>query len=270
MRGTTALIIAVLALSGPLTGQGASPSPAAASEIRIGDSLYTALKPVEALAHYRAALAHDSTNYEALWKAGRELVDIAKQIEGKDDSSKHLRDSLYTLARAEGEAAVRVNPRGADGHFTVGQALGRLSRTKGGKERVRFAKLIYDEGMLAITLDSTHDGAYHLVGAWHAEVKRLSWIQRKAAAILFGGGFLSRGNWPDAQHYLERAVALRPRNIFHRLELAEVYVDVGKYSLARDQLRMIHDLPIADVLDHEYKARAAALLDDIKNEKDET
>jgi len=269
MRGMTLPVIVVLTTSlplAPLAGQATTP----ASEIRIGDSLYTALQPAAALAHYRAALAHDSTNYEALWKAGRELVDIAKQIEGKDDSSKHLRDSLYTLARAEGEAAVRVNPRGADGHFTVGQALGRLSRTKGGKERVRFAKLIYDEGMKAIALDSTLDGAYHLVGAWHAEVKRLSWIQRKAAAILFGGGFLSMGNWPDAQRYLERAVALRPRNIFHHLELAEVYVDVGKYSLARDQLRMIHDLPIADVLDHEYKTSATALLDDIKNEKDET
>src|SRR2546426_3053711 len=101
------------------------------------------------------------SNYAALWKAGRELVDIAKQVQGKDDSSKHLRDSLYTAARAYGEAAVRVNPTGADGHFTIGQALGRLSRTKGGKERVRFAKIIYDEGMKAIELDSTHDGAYH-------------------------------------------------------------------------------------------------------------
>src|SRR5437762_1873835 len=97
------------------------------------------------------------TNNAALWKAGREAVDLAKQIEGKDDSSKQVRDSLYVMARAYGEAAVRVNPNGADGHFTIGQALGRLSRTKGGKERVRFAKIIYDEGMKALECDSTHD-----------------------------------------------------------------------------------------------------------------
>src|SRR5213592_2124754 len=30
----------------------------------------------QGLLHYRAALAHDSTNYAALWKAGREAVDI--------------------------------------------------------------------------------------------------------------------------------------------------------------------------------------------------
>src|SRR5438874_5006244 len=37
-----------------------------------GDSAYTALAPQQALAHYRAALALDSLNYQALWKAGRE------------------------------------------------------------------------------------------------------------------------------------------------------------------------------------------------------
>src|SRR5216110_2145023 len=211
MRGPGSLLIC-LAVPVLLAGQA---QPTVAEHIALGDSAHAALAPQQALGHYRAALAHDSTNYAALWKAGREAVDIAKQIEGKDDSSKQVRDSLYVMARAFGEAAVRVNPNGADGHFAIGQALGRLSRTKGGKERVRFAKIIYDEGMKAIALDSTLDGAYHLVGAWHAEVKRLSWIQRKAAAMLFGGGFLSMGNWPDAQRYLERAVALRPRNIFH-------------------------------------------------------
>ncbi len=141
MRGSMLLL---LFLAGPARAQ---THPTVAEHIVLGDSAHAALAPAQALQHYRAALAADSTNYAALWKAGRELVDIAKQVEGKDDSSKHLRDSLYTTARAYGEAAVRVNPSGADGHFTVGQALGRLSRTKGGKERVRFAKIIYDEGM---------------------------------------------------------------------------------------------------------------------------
>src|SRR5437773_4233464 len=249
---------------------GAQTHPTVAEHIVLGDSAHAALAPAQALQHYRAALAADSTNYAALWRAGRELVDIAKQVQGRDDSSKHLRDSLYLEARAFGEAAVRVNPSGADGHFLIGQALGRLSRTKGGKERVHFARIIYDEGMKAIELDSTHDGAYHLIGAWHAEVKRLSWIQRKAAALLFGGGFLAKGNWHDAQAYLEKAVALDPRKIFHRLELGEVYIDLGQYSEARAELRAVSTLPVTDVLDPEYKNEASQLLEDIKGERDET
>src|SRR5256886_13567493 len=144
MRGLPSWVPVSRPVPAALAGQA---RPTVAEHIALGDSAYAALAPQQALAHYRAALALDSLNYQALWKAGRELGDIAKQITGKNDSSKHLRDSLYTEARDFGEAAVRVNPNGADGHFTIGQALGRLSRTKGGKERVRFAKIIYDEGM---------------------------------------------------------------------------------------------------------------------------
>ncbi len=243
MRRPVSLLMS-LAIPALLAGQA---QPTVAEHIALGDSAHAALAPQQALGHYRAALARDSTNYAALWKAGREAVDIAKQIEGKDE-----------------------NPNGADGHFTIGQALGRLSRTKGGKERVRFAKIIYDEGMKALECDSTHDGANHLIGAWHAEVKRLSGFEKFFAKALYGGGFLDKGNWEDAQKYLQKAVALKPQNIFHRLELGEVYVDVGKYSKAREQFTAIDPLPIADVLDHEYKRDAKQILDDIKGEKDET
>src|SRR5438132_733190 len=235
MRAVTSLVLVWVAGPALVAGQA---RPTLAEHIALGDSAYAALAPQQALGHYRAALALDSLNYQALWKAGREFVDIAKQITGKDDSSKHLRDSLYTQARAFGESAVRVNPNGADGHFTVGQALGRLSRTKGGKERVRFAKIIYDEGMKAIELDSTHDGACHLVGAWHAEVKRLSGFEKFFAKTLFGGGFLDRGNWDDAQKYLAKAVALKPQNVFHRLELGEVYVHAEPVPQAMNEVRV--------------------------------
>lgn len=276
MRGVISLVpgrlaaLTALALSGAPAAVAQRPL-SAAEQIALGDSAYAALAPAQALGHYRAALAIDSSSYPASWKAGRELVDIAKQIPDEaGDSSRHLRDSLYMAARAYGEAAVRLNPTGADGHFTVAQALGRLARTKGGKERVRFAKLIYDEGMKAIELDSTHDGAYHLIGAWHMEVMLLSGFQRFFAKTLFGGGFLDKGNWADAERYLERAVALKPQNIFHHLELGEVYFDVGKVSKAREQFTLIATLPIGDVLDPRYQKEAKQILDDIKNDKDRT
>jgi thioredoxin-like negative regulator of GroEL len=71
-------------------------------------------------------------------------------------------------------------------------------------------------------------------------------------------------------HHLQRAVAIAPNHIYHRLELAEVYTDLGRYSKAREQLRVIATLPNVDVLDAQYKEDAAALLKDIQNEKDET
>ena len=218
----------------------------AAGHVALGDSAQPLLHPDVALRHYRAALTLDSTSYDANWKAARAMADIAKQLEGDADSL------------------------GADGHYALAMVLGRLSRTKGSKERVRFAKLIFDEATRAIALNPGHDGAHHVLGAWHAEVKRLSAIQRFFAKALFGGGFMSVATWADAVQHLQRAVALNPQHIYHRLELAEVYEDLGQYSKAREQLTVIPTLPIADVLDPQYKRDAAEFLDDIKNEKDRT
>jgi tetratricopeptide (TPR) repeat protein len=242
----------------------------AAEHVALGDSATAALQPDVALRHFQAALALDSTSYEANWKAARAIADVAKQIEGNADSLKKRRDSLYTAGRGYAERAIRADSLGADGHYALAMVLGRLSRTKGSKERVRYAKLIFDEASRAIALNPNHDGAHHVLGAWNAEVKRLSGIQRFFAKALFGGGFMSVANWDDAVTHLERAVALYPEHIYHRLELAEVYTDLGRYSKAREQLTVIPTLPIRDVLDAQYKEDAAALLEDIKNEKDET
>src|SRR2546427_8018152 len=89
MRGVTPLVLASVLLPAALGGQ---TQLSVAEHLALGDSAHAALAPAQALQHYRAALAIDSTNYQARWKAGRELVDIAKQIEGKDDSSKRRRD----------------------------------------------------------------------------------------------------------------------------------------------------------------------------------
>ena len=228
------------------------------------------MHPDVQLHHYQAALAADSLSYEANWKAARAIADVAKQIQGNADSLKARRDSLYAVGRVYAERAVRIDSTKADGHYVLAMVLGRLSRTKGSKERVRYAKIIYDEATRAVQIDSTYDNAHHVLGAWNAEVKRLSGIQRFFAKALFGGGFMDKANWDDAVMHLKTAVRLAPDHIYHRLELAEVYVDLGKYSLARVQLQAIAALPPADVMDPQYKEDAAALFKDIEKEKDET
>jgi tetratricopeptide (TPR) repeat protein len=254
--------LVVLLLAAPLAAQ------TAAEHIALGDSANPFLHPDVALRHYREALALDSLNFAANWKAARAMADIAKQLAG--DSTKDERDSLYSVGRTYAERALRIDSTHAEGHYVVALVLGRLSRTRGGKERVRFARIIYDQAMRAVQIDSTLDGAWHILGAWNAEVKRLSGFTRFFAKALFGAGFMDKANWPDAQRFLERAVAIRPQHVYHRLELAQVYVDVGKYSRAREQLTTIATLPTGDVMDPTYQRQAATLLADIRDKKDES
>ena len=254
--------LVALLLAAPLAAQ------TAAEHIALGDSANPFLHPDVALRHYREALELDSLNFAANWKAARAMADIAKQLEG--DSTKDRRDSLYSVGRTYAERALRIDSVHAEGHYVVALVLGRLSRTRGGKERVRFARIIYDEAMRAAQIDSTLDGAWHVLGAWNAEVKRLSGFTRFFAKALFGAGFMDKANWEDAQRFLERAVAIRPSHVYHRLELAQVYIDVGKYSRAREQLTTIETLPIGDVMDPTYKREAARLLAEIRDKKDES
>jgi tetratricopeptide (TPR) repeat protein len=234
----------------------------AAEHLAMGDSLRHALQSAQALHHYQAALALEPGSYPANWKAAREIADVAKQLLG--DSLKNRRDSLYSLGRTYAEAALKLDSTNADGHFALALVLGRLSRTRGGKERVRFAKIIYDEAARAVQLDSAHDGAWHILGAWNAEVKRLSGFTRFFAKTLFGAGFMDRATWDDAVKDLERAVALNPQHVYHRFELAGVYLDVGDAAKATAQLQALATLPVGDPMDPYYQRIGAAALHDIQ------
>lgn len=223
-----------------------------------GDSLTEALQPVDALEAYRAAYMLEQT-YEAMWKFALAQIEVAKQLvgSGQDD----LRDSLYGVARLYAEAAVRADSLDAEGHFMVANALGRLSRTRGGKERVRFAEIIYDEATRALAIDPTHAGAHHVLGAWHAEVKQLSGMTRFFAKTFFGAGFFDRASWDSSLVHLERAVELEPDYLFHRLELAHVYLALERDADARVQLETVLRLPpTSDVQDPAYQEEARALL----------
>jgi tetratricopeptide (TPR) repeat protein len=248
-------------LASAVTLAQAAPAQTIAHHVAVGDSLYDAMKPAEAREQYRAALFIDAANYEALWKFARAQVDVAKQLVA--DQDRELREELYNDAWIYAAEAVRVDSTGADGHFMLAQVLGRLSRTKGGKDRVRFGRQIYDAAALALRLDSLHDGAHHVMGAWHAEVKRLSGITKFFAKTFLGGGFLSRASWDSAVVHLERAVQIRPDYIYHRLELAEVYLDLEDYARARDQLQRLLELPTTDVMDSRHKETAARLLEEV-------
>ena len=254
-----------------------------AEHIALGDSARAALHSDAALRHYQAAVEEiqravgtqlqtiagvhtpNPIYCEALWKAAREISDVAKQLLG--DSLKQRRDSLYSIGRTWAEAALQADSSVANAHFSLALVLGRLSRTRGGKERVRFGKIIYDETERTIQMDPRHDGAYHILGMWNAEVKRLSGFTRFAAKTFLGAGFMSRASWDSAVANMERAVQLNPQHIYHRLELASVYLDVDQAAKAKEQLQAIAALPDGDPMDPYYKRLAAAALADIDRGK---
>lgn len=231
-----------------------------------GDSLDQQLRPDSALVWYQRAVALDSTGPRQLWKVGHALVDIAKQLPDEPKSNRAIRDSMYTAATQYGYRALVIHNNEADAHFVVAMAFGRLALTKGGRERLRAGKAIRWECELALKTKPDHDGAHHVLGAYHAEIQRLSPVTRFLAKTLFGAKMLTYSNWDSAQVHLERAVAIDPNYIYHRLELATVLIDRKRWDEAKTQLAAIATLPpTSDVMDPTYKKEAEALLLEIRH-----
>lgn len=235
----------------------AAQGTAAAAQVAIGDRDYAARNLTSALQHYEAAVAIDSTLVEALWKAANSAVDLGEFNDAE-------RERYYARGEQLARLAVKANPASAEAHFALAKALGRVALSKGKREKVKYARIVHDEVREALRLDQTNAGALHVLGMWNAEIMRLSGFERWAARNLLGGGILGEANWDNAQAYLERAAAIEPNRITHRLDLAGVYADRGETAKAREQYEMIARLPVTDYNDPQYKKLAEERLQTLR------
>lgn len=229
------------------------------AEIAVGDSLHTALEPAAALARYEAAIALDSLNADALGKASRTVVDLGEQ---EPDAAR--RKALYRKGVDYARRAIASAPNDAEPHFHLARALGRLALSVGVRERVRFANEIHAEGTEALRLDPNHPGALHVLGAWNAEVMRLSGIERFFAKNVLGGRVFNQASWDKAVSYMERAVELDPDRLTHQLDLARIYADLKQRDKARTLLEGVIAGRVRDVNDPLYKKEAEAELKKLK------
>jgi len=237
-------------------------APSAASQT-VADHVAMGVAAIEAhdlrtgLAHYEAALALDSTDYAANWRAAFALLDEGELI--PDSLGGSERDSLFARAEALALRAVAADSTGPEGHFAVAATVGRAALTMGKRERIRRAKVVREEALRTLALDPTHDGAYHVLGRWNAEVMRLSGFSRFFAKKFLGAGIFGEASWDQAIANLQKAVELDPGRIYHRLELARIYADRKRYQEALDQLGRISSLPDREILDPLYRERAMEL-----------
>ncbi|MEP7227419.1 MAG: hypothetical protein ABI785_08670 [Gemmatimonadales bacterium] len=210
-----------------------------------------------ALRHFQAALDQDSSSYDANWRGALTLLDLSEQI--PEASKGKQRDSLYSLAERYAARAVAAKPQGADGHFALAAAIGRASQALPTEERIRRAGIIRTEALRTIELNPRHDGAYHIMGLWNAEIMRLSGLSRFFARNFLGAAVFKKASWNNAIANMQKAVELDPGRIYHHLELARIYADRKRQGDAETQLHAVESLPAREVMDSMYKREGAEL-----------
>ncbi len=247
------MLIRLAALLVLITSQSFAQS--ATQHVALGDRAYSALNANVALAHFEAAAKADSLSYAALWKSSRSLMDIAAT-----EPKQQMRDSLYAAAEKYARRAISVAPNDAEGHFSLARALGKTALAQSPKGRTKYAKAIRQEALRCLEIDPKHAGCLHVMGMWNAEVRRLSGFVRKMAETFLGGKIFATATWAQAIDYMERAVALEPNRIAHRIDLAEVYRDAGFKDKARTEFEAVLRLPVSASPDASYKSQAREAL----------
>lgn len=253
---TLIFVAALLLPSAPLAAQ-------STDHVVRGDDAYAALNPADAIAHYEAAIARDSASYDALWKASRSLADLA---EYEPDRAK--RTDMYRRAERLARRAVHVNPHDAEAHFHLARAVGRVALSHGPKDRVKYGKEVREIALEALRLEPDHPGALHVMGMWHAEVRRLPGIARFFAKSFLGGQIFGSAQWDEAVRLLSRAVEVDPQRLAHHLDLARIYRDIDQHDSARLHYQHVIDGAPTDYNDERYKAEAREELRRMSNEND--
>jgi tetratricopeptide (TPR) repeat protein len=251
-RGLGLAVLCLVALTaGPVVAQRVEDHVALGIAASDAHDLRTALQ------HFQAALDQDSSSYEANWRGAITLLTLGEQL--GDTGKNPERDSLYQQAERYAGRAVASNPAGADGHFALAASIGRTSLTMGRKARIRRAAIIRSEALRTIALNPRHDGAYHILGRWNAEIMRISGLGRFFAKSFLGAGIFNQASWGKAIYNMEKAVQLDPGRIYHHLELAEIYAERKRVADAKTQLHLVDSLPDREVMDSVYKRQGAAL-----------
>lgn len=231
----------------------------AAEHVALGDKAHVEMKAPDALRHYEEAIKADPRNYEALWKATREAVDV-----GEYHPDEKERDRLYTLAEQYARRAVEANPNDAEGHFHLARALGRKALSLGKRDQVKYAGDVRTHALDALRINPKHPGALHVMGMWNYNVMQLSGITRFMAKTFLGGKVFDSANWDDAQRYMEESVAIEPNRLVHHLDLARVYKARDHKEKARAEYQATINGAPAEFNDRKYQSEAADELADVR------
>ncbi len=206
-----------------------------------------------ALVKFSEAHKAKPNNLEVLYKCS----ELCSRI-GNREPNPSVRDRYYDNALAFAKLAYQHYPHSDDANVAMSIALGRIALTKSGKEKITTVKLIKQHAEKAIKANPNNFKAWHILGKWNYEVSNLSFIERAATKILYGG--LPNASLQVAIEAYDKARKLNPYFCLNYLELAKAYYSNHESGKAISMLSSMVPIPNTTEDDPIIKKEASALL----------
>lgn len=217
------------------------------------------LNDAAAFETYKRTIRLYPKNYTALWKAS----ELGSKIGSRQPTPKEKQE-FFNNARIYAQAAIKVNPAGADGYYTLAVAMGRMALTQSGREKVNSVKEIRSNAEHAIRLNPNHAKAWHVLGKWHYEVANLGMFEKAALRVVYGG--LPAASFSESIKAYERARQLEPWFLLNYLELAKALDGADQRPKAIEYLKKLSALPNKTADDPRIKESAARLMKEWQND----
>ncbi len=171
---------------------------------------------------------------------------------------------LVAAAVGHAREAVKTAPDSAAGHLELAVALGRQALKEGPKTQLSLSREVKSEVDRALAIAPSLGRAWHVLAIWNRKLASLNFMERAVAKTVLGG--VPKGaSMENAVAHLQRAIALEPAYVNHRLELGRTFMQLKRTAEARRELeRAVALPPEPGPLDARYQAEARALLGKLK------
>ena len=138
--------------------------------------------------------------------------------------------------------AVKTAPDSAAGHLELAVALGRQALKEGPKTQLSLSREIKSEVDRALAIDPALGRGWHVLAIWNRKLASLNFVERTVAKTVLGG--VPKGaTMENAVAHLQKAIALEPDYVNHRLELGRTFMQLKRTAEARRELERAVALP---------------------------
>nr|CCA18829.1 regulator of microtubule dynamics protein putative [Albugo laibachii Nc14] len=173
------------------------------------------------------------------WRLSRASYDVANL---KATTSEERKELLY-FAKGIIEKAVQLAEDNPQVHNWYGIILSSVGDYEGSKSSIANSYKIKQHWEKSLQLDPNRSTTYHLLGRWCMAITDLSWLERKAAAVLFGTPPTS--SYHEALQYLLKCEKIAPgtwkKNAFL---IAQVYLKQNDRIKAKEWAEKALTVPI--------------------------
>lgn len=190
-----------------------------------------------ALEKYKELATADPSNIPALVKC----TELNCRI-GERQKDKKAKASYFANAAVYANDAYQKNDANADVCYAVALVAGKMTEVEDDNKKliedVKDIKIYADK---ALAIDGNHAKANYILGKWHFELIRLSWLKRAAIKAFYGG--IPDTQIDSAAIYMEKSRSRDPYFSLAYLDLAKVYQYDHQPGKAIDVLNKLIKLP---------------------------